>query len=192
MKFRVRSIFAKIVLWFVATVALSLVGFLATSILLSERLSGRDTITPRMSTIFLDDARRAYEEGGTDQLAAYLKRLDAHSDAQHFLTDGRGIDLVTGEDRSDLRRVRRPAVRRLLPAWLMSSSGPIVRVRTSDDRRYRLITVIPPPPRLGAVGYAPVFRLAAPLDRRTLLLAGRSPRLAAAQPAPGRRSFWTR
>ena len=47
MKFRVRSIFTKIVLWFVATVALSLVGFLGTSLLLSARLAGRDTITPR-------------------------------------------------------------------------------------------------------------------------------------------------
>ena len=44
-----------------------------------------------------------------------LERLDTYSESQHFLTDGRGIDLVTGEDRSDLRQARRPAVRRLLP-----------------------------------------------------------------------------
>ena len=62
--------------------------------------------SPRLNTLFLDDARRAYEEGGSAQLAAYLKRLDAYSESQHFLTDGRGIDLVTGEDRSDLRRAR--------------------------------------------------------------------------------------
>jgi signal transduction histidine kinase len=149
MRLRVTSIFAKIVLWFVATVTLSTVGFLGTSLLISERLAGRDTFTPRINTIFLDDARRAYEEGGTAQLAEYLKRLDDNSESQHFLTDGRGIDLVTGEDRTDLRRVRRPVVQRVLPAWLMLSAGPIVRVRVSDDRRYRLITVIPPPPRLG-------------------------------------------
>ena len=43
MKFRIRSIFTKIVLWFVATVALSLVGLMGTSLLLSARLTGRDT-----------------------------------------------------------------------------------------------------------------------------------------------------
>ena len=63
---------------------------------------------PRLNTLFLDDARRAYEEGGSAQLTAYLRRLDSYSESQHFLTDGRGIDLVTGEDRSDVRRARRP------------------------------------------------------------------------------------
>jgi signal transduction histidine kinase len=149
MRFRVRSIFTKIVFWFTATVTLSLIGFLATSLLLSERLSGRDTAVSRISTIFLDDARRAYEEGGRTQLAAYLQRLASNSDSQHFLTDGRGLDLLNGEDRSDLRRVRRPAVRRVLPAWLLTCRSPIVRVRTSDDRRYRLITVIQPLSTLG-------------------------------------------
>jgi signal transduction histidine kinase len=148
MKFRVRSIFTKIVFWFVITVTLSLVGFLVTSLVVSEQLSGREVITPRVSTIFLEDARRAYEEGGKSQLADYLKRLEANSDSQYYLTDGRGIDLITGEDRSDLRRVRRPAVRRVLPAWLVSNNSPLVRARTSDDRHYRLITVIPPLPVL--------------------------------------------
>jgi signal transduction histidine kinase len=149
MKFRIRSIFTKIVLWFVATVALSLVGLMGTSLLLSARLAGRDTMGSRLYTLFLDDARRAYEEGGSARLQCYLKRLDAYAESQHFLTNGRGIDLVTGEDRSDLRRARAPAVRRFLPPWLRNSGGPIVRVRTSDDRRYRLINLVPPPPRLG-------------------------------------------
>jgi signal transduction histidine kinase len=148
MKFRIRSIFTKIVLWFVATVALSLVGLMGTSLLLSARLAGRDTMGSRLYTLFLDDARRAYEEGGSAELKCYLKRLDAYAESRHFLTNGRGIDLVTGEDRSDLRRARAPVVRRFLPTWLRNSGNPIVRVRTSDDRRYRLINLVPPPPRL--------------------------------------------
>jgi signal transduction histidine kinase len=149
MKFRIRSIFTKIVVWFVATVALSLFGLMGTSLLLSARLTGRDTIGSRLNTLFLDDARRAYEEGASAQLRCYLKRLDDYSESRHFLTNARGIDLVTGEDRSDLRRARPPVVRRFLPVWLRNSGSPIVRVRTSDDRRYRLITLLPPPPRLG-------------------------------------------
>jgi signal transduction histidine kinase len=149
MKFRIRSIFTKIVVWFVATVALSLVGLMGTSLIISARLTGRDTIAFRLTTLFLDDARRAYEEGGSAQLQSYLKRLDDYSESQYFLTNGRGIDLVTGEDRSDLRRARIPVVRRFLPAWLRNPGNPIVRVRVSDDRRYRLINLLTPRPRLG-------------------------------------------
>ena len=149
MRFRIRSIFSKIVLWFVVTVALSLIGFLGTSLLVSARLTGRETNFQRMNTLFLDDARRAYEEGGTVQLAAYLKRLDTYSESQHILTDIRGIDLVSGEDRSELRGIPRRGALRRIPWWLTNRNSPIVRVRISDDRRYRLINVLPPAPRLG-------------------------------------------
>ena len=147
MKVRVRSIFTKIVLWFAVTVALSLVGFLVTSMFISARLSGRATIGPRMNAIFLDDARRAYEEGGTAQLDAYLKRLGTYSESA-ALPDRRPRDRL-GHRRRPLATLvaRRPPVRRVsFPAWLMTRSSPIVRVRTSDDRRYRLITVLPPTP----------------------------------------------
>src|SRR5262249_23351208 len=82
MKLRVRSIFTKIVVWFVATVTLSLVGYVATSVILSTRLAGRDGVIPRLHTLFLDDARRAYEEGGSARLAAYLHRLDAYTESR--------------------------------------------------------------------------------------------------------------
>ena len=53
MKIRVRSIFTKIVFWFVVTVALSLVGFVGTSLLVSARLTGRDSIVSRLNALFL-------------------------------------------------------------------------------------------------------------------------------------------
>ena len=66
--------------------------------------------------MFLEDARRAYEDGGPGRLDAFLKRLKSHTEAEYFLTDGRGIDLVTGEDRSAVRSsgvsVRRPPLSR--------------------------------------------------------------------------------
>jgi hypothetical protein len=111
MKLGIRSIFTKIVLWFIVMVTVSLAGLMGTSLLISARFSGRDTNPSGLNALFLDDARRAYEEGGSAQLGAYLKRLDAYSESQHFLTDGRGIDLVTGDDRSDVRRARRRADR---------------------------------------------------------------------------------
>jgi signal transduction histidine kinase len=142
MKIRITSIFGKIVLWFGATVILSLAGFVATWVLFSSRFPGREFVIGRMQTLLLDDARRAYEEGGANRLADYLKRLDAYSDAQHYLTDRRGLDLVSGEDRNDqLRQFWGARVRRGWP--ILGRTGQPVRVRSSGDGRYRLITVLP-------------------------------------------------
>jgi len=149
MKIRVRSIFTKVVLWFVATVALSLVGLLVTSVLLSARFSGRDTIMSRMSALHLDDARRAYEDGGSARLDAYLNRLNAYSESEFFLTDSRGTDLVTGQDRSSLRA--RGSGRYRSRLWrLLPRTGPAVRIRVSDDGRYRLVSVMPHRQRFAA------------------------------------------
>jgi signal transduction histidine kinase len=143
MQIRVRSIFAKIVLWFVATVALSLIGYVTTSVFLSARLSGRESFIPRFHALFLDDARRAFEEGGSARLDEYLKRLSEYSDAEYFLTDSRGKDLVSGDDRSAL--LTRAGVTRRTRRWpFLPKSGQPIRIQRSDDRNYRLITVFPP------------------------------------------------
>jgi signal transduction histidine kinase len=156
MKFRVRSIFTKIVVWFTLTVGLSLVGFMVTAILLSERLSGRDPAIPRLHAILLDEARRAYEEGGSPRLAAYLRRLNSYTEIDYYLTDPQGIDLVDGEDRSALLAMRPARVRaRRSRSWLFpilafpirEPSG--VLVHGSGSRRYRMIAVLPPRPGIG-------------------------------------------
>jgi two-component system sensor histidine kinase CpxA len=157
MKIRVRSIFTKIFLWFTATFVLSLVGYVATSMVLSARLAPREP-APRLHSLFVDDARRAYEEGGTPRLSEYLARLDSYTEAEHFLVDSRGHDLVNGEDRSGLLAQRstrqRPRGRRTWPApwrvlWPSSREGPQVQVHGTSGRAFRLITVLPPRPHLG-------------------------------------------
>ena len=97
-----------------------------------------------MSALHLDDARRAYEEGGSARLDAYLKRLNAYSESEFFLTDGSGTDLVTGRDRSSLR-AKRPGPYRSRLWRFLPRTGPAVRVRVSDDGRFRLVSVMPPP-----------------------------------------------
>jgi signal transduction histidine kinase len=150
MKIRVTSIFVKIVAWFVATVALSLLGYFATSVFLSARLSSNVGGMPRMSALFLDDARRAFEEGGPLRLDAYLRRLNSYTDTEHHLLDKNGLDLVTGQDRSDLLaarqiRLRRERSRPRSRAWPFGTrSTPAIRVRTSDDNRYRLVAIVAP------------------------------------------------
>jgi signal transduction histidine kinase len=144
MKIRVHSIFTKIVVWAVATVVVSLIGFVVTSALVSERISRRSTNSPHLSAMFLDDSRRALQEGGPKRLDAYLKKLNDYTESEHFLTDGRGIDLVTGDDRSALRPSGPSAYRSPLGRFLPRTET-TVRIRRSRDGRFRLITVAPPP-----------------------------------------------
>jgi two-component system sensor histidine kinase CpxA len=156
MRIRVRSIFTTIVLWFTVTFVLSLVGYVVTSMLLTERLAVHQPLLPRLSAVFLDDARRAFEEGGASRLAEYLERLQSYTEAEHVLVDDHGRDLVSGEDQSALlaRRIprHRARIRFIWPGllrfiWPPAREGPAVLVRGSPDRRYRLITVLPSRPR---------------------------------------------
>ncbi len=102
MRIRVRSIFTTIVLWFTVTFVLSLVGYVVTSMLLSARLASREPVLPRLTRIFVNDARRAYEEGGAPRLSEYLARLESYTEVEHIFVDERGRDLVDGQDRSAL------------------------------------------------------------------------------------------
>jgi two-component system sensor histidine kinase CpxA len=155
MKIRIRSIFTKIVLWFIVTVALSFAGFVATSMFFTARLSGRDRIITGMHSFYLDEARSAYEEGGPARLSAYLRRLNSFSRTTYYLVDDTAIDLVTGEDRSAL--VARGSGGRTRPWPFQQPKPKPIRVRSSDDRRYRLVTVVPQlPQRIGlwdSLGY---------------------------------------
>src|SRR5438034_6532295 len=110
-----RSILAKILLWSLGMFALSLIGFWALSWSLETRAPGTRDFHARVFALMGDDARRAYEEGGPERLAADLQRLSVYIPGEHFLTDARGRDLVNGADRSDLLRRGRafPAPHRL-------------------------------------------------------------------------------
>ena len=94
MRLRVRSIFTKIFLWFTATLVLSFVGYLATSVILFAHLAHREPAA-RVHSLFVDDARRAYEEGGPSRLQDYLARLDSYSEAGQFLLDSKGREVKT-------------------------------------------------------------------------------------------------
>ena len=97
-----RSIFAKILLWAVATTAVSLVGFAATTRLIWKFLPGPIDPIARFQVLLLDDARAAYKQGGSERLAGYLRRLDGRFEAMHSLVDASGRDLVDGSDKSAL------------------------------------------------------------------------------------------
>jgi two-component system sensor histidine kinase CpxA len=137
-----RSLFTKILLWFLATTLVSLGALLATSTLLLAQL-GPDDFFANTIALQIDDARRAYDEGGTEQLAAYLRRLNDFYPVEHHLTDARGRDMVDGADRSAL--LARAETSPMPFHWWEDR---MVIVRESDDRRYRLVAVMQPRHRI--------------------------------------------
>jgi signal transduction histidine kinase len=137
-----RSLFTKILLWFLATTLVSMAALLATSTVLLARF-GPDDFFAHTIALQIDDARRAYEEGGSIRLATYLHRLDAFYPVEHFLTDARGRDLLNGVDRSPLL-----AKAETSPLPFHPWEGPLVVVYDSDDHRYRLIALIQPRHRI--------------------------------------------
>jgi two-component system sensor histidine kinase CpxA len=137
-----RSLFTKILLWFLATTLVSLAALLATSTLLVARF-GPDDFFAHTIALQLDDARIAYEEGGAARLASYLRRLDAFYTSEHFMTDARGRDLVSGVDRSPL--LARAKTSR---SPFLSGGGRLAVVHDSVDHRYRLIALIHPRHRI--------------------------------------------
>src|SRR5579872_4015532 len=100
-----RTLFAKILLWFWCTLAITVVGSAFISALSVNR-NDSDTEAPasRLVTFQLEEARSAYETGGRPALQAFLDTLQRVYHAQGVLTDERGRDVLTNQDRSDLVR----------------------------------------------------------------------------------------
>lgn len=132
-----RSLFVTILLWFLATVAVTILGFSVIAAI-SLNATDRPTIFPRLMEFQLNEARRFYESQGREGLAEFLNRLRHNFEGDVAFTDARGIDLVTGEDRRDLLRDARRG-RRILGY----RRNRAVIARPSDDRKYWFLLFIP-------------------------------------------------
>jgi len=105
----VRSLFAKILLWFLATILVAFAGFTVIDL-----VSHSDPMRlPPMARAFRFQAREAseaYEAGGREALQWDLLRLREIFQADAMLTDANGRDLVTGDDRTKLIQAGRRRV----------------------------------------------------------------------------------
>ena len=99
-----RSIFSKVLIWSLGTFALSMVAYWAIARAFDRRGLPEGDPFRRMIELVEDAACRAYEEGGPTGCRRTCGRLDAELPGEHLLTDARGRDLVTGDDRSELLR----------------------------------------------------------------------------------------
>jgi signal transduction histidine kinase len=123
-----RSLFAKILLWFWCTLAITLVGSaLISALTVNQNTSSLDAPAMRLVMFQLEEARSAYETGGRPALQAFIDTLERVYNARGILTDGTGRDLLTNQDRSDLMKTaeRRSA----LPAFRVAN-GMVARHAT--------------------------------------------------------------
>jgi len=125
-----RSLFARILLWFLATTAVTVTGLIVTRWLSLNAAPGQQSPFTRMVPFLLVEARHAYETGGQPALAELMARMRKVYEVQGILTEASGRDLLTGEDRSGL--VRRFQGR---SSWRMGRNQVMV-ARRSEDGRY--------------------------------------------------------
>ncbi len=151
-----RTLFAKILLWFLAAMVITTVGFVSIT---ARTFTGPHRPPPHGSpphvftrAIFfaLEEARHAYEDGGRPQLQAYMDRLSHTFHAPAVFTDGNGRDLLTGADRHEL--IEEAGAPHSFPPPM----GPRVLARESADGKYWLF-LLPPHGRPGYSFFLPQY-----------------------------------
>jgi len=131
----VRTLFAKILLWFLGAMALTITAIVLTTALTvnSEQRQPPFGALVRLQT---REARFAYETGGKHALAAALQRFRTVSAGEHILTDASGRELVTGRDYSKLIDETRK------PNPFFPFVRPRVIARPSPDENYWFLILL--------------------------------------------------
>jgi two-component system sensor histidine kinase CpxA len=135
------SLFAKILLWFWCTLAITVVGSAFISALnVNQNVTDAEAPAARRMTFELEEGRAAYENGGRPALQAFVDNLQRIYGIQGILTDEKGRDLLTGQDRMEMiRRYRRQ------PPLQFLQLGDTTAARATDDGRYWFISIVPRP-----------------------------------------------
>jgi len=128
------SLFAKILVWFWATLVISTIG----SALVSGLSTERPYVFSRLVDFQLQEARAAYEAGGKAGLEQFMGRFHKVFTGDGVLTGPNGRDLLTGADESGL--IARPTRE---PAFAALRLRGAVVARKSMDGRYWFLFIIP-------------------------------------------------
>jgi two-component system sensor histidine kinase CpxA len=133
-----KSIFVRIFLLFSATLLVCFAGIELTNSLRYRFGPERNDFFSNSVSLQTAEASNAYETGGKESLRAYLHRLQILFPGRHVLVDGRGIDLLTGVNRSaDLRVAGR--------RWTPGTQSRMVLAWPSSDGKYHLLIDGPAP-----------------------------------------------
>jgi signal transduction histidine kinase len=133
-----RSLFAKTLLWFLATTAVAIGGIIITTAATFSSTEGRGPLGLLLS-VQTEQARRAYETGGREALAAALAKFQQITQFRVVFTDAKGTDLLTGQAHPELMNLPKPRGRWRLPPPL-AERRPII-ARQDSTRQYRLFLI---------------------------------------------------
>jgi two-component system sensor histidine kinase CpxA len=133
----VRSVYAKILVWSLASLFISMGLFFFISRQLAMRLGMGDPFL-RGQELELQQARHEYEAGGRPRLADFMARVNRVMRWHHYLLDSRGQELATGEDCSQLLALLRGTWNKPVRA----PDGMMFASRT-QDHRYALVVQAP-------------------------------------------------
>ncbi len=120
---------------YVATLV-AMIGIFSLSFLVFQTIAVRvqkisiDPTFDRMDELQLESARDMYATGGQKALNNYMTTLNRIFHGSHYLLDGRGRDLVSGEDRADLLPGA-PATK-----WRIRADGRWVIAHRSGDGQF--------------------------------------------------------
>jgi signal transduction histidine kinase len=133
------SLFARILVWFWCTLAITLIGSAFISALnVTQNFSQADAPAALRMHFDLEQARAAYESGGRPALEAFLEDLRHVYGTRGILLDERERDLLTG--RSDADMIIRYSHS---PAMPFLNFGETTAARRSEDGRYWFISAAP-------------------------------------------------
>lgn len=133
-------VYAKILLWLLAALVVSLAAFFYISTTVAFRSAGPGGPMHGMHRFQTEEAQQAYESGGEEGLRHYLARLERFFPDPHYLTTASGRDVLTGEDRSDLLAQIRSAGDRPVRRGEFGIVG-----SPSADGKYYFVAVVRPP-----------------------------------------------
>jgi signal transduction histidine kinase len=133
-----RSLFAKTLLWFLATTAVAIGGIIITTAATFSSAEGRGPLGMLLS-MQTEQAKRAYETGGRDALASALAKFQQITQFQVLFTDAKGRDLLTGKAHPELMSLPRRRGRWRLP-FPFGGRPPII-AREDSTHQYRLLLI---------------------------------------------------
>ncbi|MGA7239156.1 MAG: ATP-binding protein [Bryobacteraceae bacterium] len=133
------SLFARILVWFWCTLAITLISSAFISALnVTQNYSQADSPAALRMHFDLEQAREAYESGGRPALSAFLDELKHVYGTRGILADERKRDLLT--ERSVVAIVNQYSHS---PAMPFFGFGETTAARKSEDGRYWFISVAP-------------------------------------------------
>jgi signal transduction histidine kinase len=132
-----RSLFAKTLLWFLATTAVAIGGIIITTAATFNSTEPRGPMGMLLN-VQVAQARRAYETGGREALAGVLSRFQQITQIKVLFTDSNGTDLLTGTPHPALLRL--PQRSRWRVPFPFGGRPPII-AREDSSHRYRLFLI---------------------------------------------------